>query len=125
MDVCSASSIVTWEGCVELEDTIFVAELDTTEHGVVEIGGISGVAIAASDHTTIDTCAVAVPCLEGDLRDRLTSPGVDDLDIKSQGYTRVTISDVLADVFARDPCREVRTCFTEVLNRKTHSMGPR
>lgn len=103
MNVSCASSVVTRKGGVKLQNTVLVAKLDAAEHGVVDVARIGSVAVATSNYTTVHTSAVAMPGLKGNLRDRLTGPGVNDLNIESQGYTRVAISDVLADVLAGNP----------------------
>lgn len=105
MHVCSASSVVTGEGCIELQDAVFVAELNTTKHCVVNIACIGRITIAASNHAAVHTSAVTVPKLKCYLRDWLAGLGVNDLDIESQWYARIAVSDVLADVFARYPWR--------------------
>jgi hypothetical protein len=119
VDVRCASSVVTREAAccqltvqqlchsysrrVKLQDAVLVAELNSTEHGVVDVARIISVAVAASDHSTVHTRAVAVPRLKRDLRHRLTGPGVNYLNVKSQWYTGVAIGDILADIFTRDP----------------------
>jgi hypothetical protein len=103
MNVSGASSIVTGERCIELQDSILVGELDTTIHSVVDVASIGSVAVAVSNNAAVYASTVAVPGLEGDLLDRLASRGVDDLDIERQGYTRVAVSNILADILARDP----------------------
>ena len=103
VDVSSASSVVTREGGVELQNTVLVTELDTAEHGVIDVARVSSVAVAASDYTTVDTSTVAVPGLKSDLWDGFTGVSVNDLNIESQRHTRITLSDVLADILARDP----------------------
>ena len=103
MDVSGASRVVTREGGVELQNTVLVAELDTAEHGVIDVARVSSVAVAASDYTTVDTSTVAVPGLKSDLWDGFTGVSVNDLNIESQRHTRITLSDVLADILARHP----------------------
>lgn len=104
VDMRGASSVMTREGCIELQNSVLVGKLDATVHGVVDVTGISSVAVAASDNTAIHTGTVAVPRLEGNLWDWLTSRGVNNLDVERQGYTRIAIGDILADKLARDPC---------------------
>lgn len=112
MDVGSASSVVAGESRIELQDSVLVAELDTAEHGIVEVGCIGNVAVTVCDNATVNTSGVAVPCLESNLRDWLASVGIDELDIESQRHTWVAIGNVLADVFARDPCVAVSRVFS-------------
>lgn len=115
VDMCGAPSVVSGEGCVELQDAVLVAELDTAEHGVVDIGGVGGVAVSACDYTAVDTGAVAVPCFEGDLGDWLASSGVDNLHVESQRYTRVAVRDILTNVLTRHPCCRVRIYFARTI----------
>lgn len=103
MNVRGATGVVAGKDGVKLEDAVLVAELDAAEHGVVDVAGIGRVSIATSDHTAVDACAVAVPCLKSNLRNRLAGRGIDELDVESQWYSSIAISDVLADIFARDP----------------------
>jgi hypothetical protein len=44
-----------------------------------------------------------VPGLERDLWEGFAGRGIDDLNIERQRHTRVAISDVLANVFTRNP----------------------
>lgn len=103
MNVRGASGVVTGEGCVELQNTVLIGELDATEHGVVDVAGIGSVAVTASNYTAVHTGTIAVPGLEGNLRNRFASRGVDDLNVERQRYTRVAVSNILADILARDP----------------------
>ncbi len=103
MNVSGATSVVTWEDCIKLQDTVLIAELNAAEHGVVDVACIGRVAVAFIDDTAVHTSAVAVPGLKRNLRHRLASVGVDDLNIDYQRYTRVTISDVLTDELAGNP----------------------
>lgn len=83
MHVRGAPSVVAGEGCIELQDAVLIAELDTTEHRVVNVACIGSIAITASNHAAVDTSAVAVPQFKCDLRDWLAGLGVNDLYIKS------------------------------------------
>lgn len=118
-----ASSVVAWKCRVELQDTVLVGELNTTEHSVVDVARISSVAVAISNNTTVHAGGIAVPGFEGDLRDGLASCGVDDLDIECQGHTRVTISDVLTDILARDPYTKCQSYKRKTGDGTTYSMG--
>lgn len=125
VNVGGASSVVTRERCIELQDSILVGELDTTVHGVVDVAGIGRVAVATSNNATVHAGTVAVPSLEGNLWDGLAGCGVDDLDVKCQRYTRVAVSDVLADILARDPYTKRQLLEGKVHNGITYSMGLR
>lgn len=107
VDVSGAPSVVAGESGVVLQDTVLVGELDTTEHRVVDVACISRVTVAASNNAPVDTGAVAVPGFKSNLRDGLTSPSVNDLDVECQRHTWVAIGDVFANIFARNPCRTV------------------
>src|SRR5690242_8149581 len=111
MDVGSASGVVAGESRVELQDSVLIAELDATEHGVVDVACIGNVAVTGCNNATVYTSGVTVPCLESNLRDWLASVGIDELDIESQRHTWMAIGDVLADVLARDPCVAVSRVF--------------
>jgi len=125
MDVGGTSSVVAREGCIELQDSVLIGELDATEHGVVDVASISSVAVATSNNAAIDTSAVAVPRLECNLWDWFAGRGVDDLDVERQGHTRVAVSDVLADILAGDPYAKRQSWKASVHDGITHSMGLR
>lgn len=55
VDVSCPASVMTWEGCLELNDTVPVTLLDTSVEGRVEVGGIVGVSVSAGDDSRIDT----------------------------------------------------------------------
>lgn len=123
VDVRGTSGVVAWECRVELQDTVLIGELDTTEHGIVDVARISRVAVAVGNYTTVHAGTVAVPGFESNPGDRLASCGVDDLDIECQGHARVAISDVLTDIFARDPCMGCELWERRCFGGTTYSMG--
>ena len=125
MNVGGASSVVTGESCVELQDSVLIGELDATEHRVVDVASIGSVAVAVRNNASVHTSAVAVPRLEGNLRDRLASRGVDNLDIERQGHTRVAVSNILTDILARNPCRKRQSWKVSVHEEVAYSMDLR
>ena len=55
VDVSCPASVMAWEVCLELNDTVPVTLLDTPVEGRVEVGGIVRVSISAGDDSGIDT----------------------------------------------------------------------
>jgi hypothetical protein len=55
VDVGSAAGVVTRKDRLELDNTLVIAGLDSTEERSVQVGGIRGVTIAAGLDTGVDT----------------------------------------------------------------------
>lgn len=89
--------VVAGEDGLELDDTVVVGELDTTEEGGVQAG------LAGLD-AGVDTGGVAVPDVDGDLGDGIAGVDVDVLDLEEDGDTvaELGLDDVGAHVLADD-----------------------
>jgi hypothetical protein len=109
----SAAGVVTRECGVELYDTVLISLGNATEEGLVEVGLIAGVAIAAGNNARVDTSRVAVPELEVDLRNGLAGVDVDDLDVKVQRHSLLVLGNVAADQLALDPVRALSNLRSE------------
>lgn len=55
VNVGSTAGVVTGEDRLELNDTLVVARLDTTEESSVQVSGIRRVTVAAGHDTRVDT----------------------------------------------------------------------
>lgn len=60
VDVGSAAGVVTREDGGKLGNTVVLGGLETTEEGIVDVGSIGGVTVAACDNSGVDTGGVAV-----------------------------------------------------------------
>lgn len=100
VDVGGTAGVVAREDGLELSNTIIVGQLDTTQPGVVDVGLVGAVTVAAGNNTGVDTGRIAVPHLEVDIRDRLASVDINDLVVKNDIETTLVLDDVLADILA-------------------------
>lgn len=107
VDVGGTAGVVTGEDGLELSNTIIVGQLDTTQPGVVDVGLVGAVTVAAGNNTGVDTGRVAVPHLEVDIRDGLASVDINDLVVKDDIQTTLLLDDVLADILASNVWNEV------------------
>lgn len=73
---------------------------NTTEPGAVDIGLVTRFTIATGHDARVDTSGVAVPEVDVDLRDRLASVDIDDLDINGHGHTELRLRHISADELA-------------------------
>lgn len=117
MNVSGASSIVARESSVKLQDSVLIAELNTAEHGVINVGCVSRVSVSVSNYATVHAGGIAVPGFERNLRNGLAGRGIDDLNIKCQRHARVAISNILTNVFARNPWK-VSVLIRSIRNRQ-------
>ena len=113
VDMGGAAGVVAREQGIELDDTVLVGLGDAAEEGLVDVGRIVGVAIAAGNDTRVNTSRVAVPELEVDLGDGLAGVDVDDLDVKVQRHSLLVLGDVAADQLALDPVRALGSLGSE------------
>lgn len=97
VNVGSAAGVVTGENGLELGHAIGVGLLDSTEEGLVEVGGIITVAVHRALDTRVDTSSVAVPDIPVQVLDRLAGVDVNELAIHDEGNTSLAIRDILAD----------------------------
>lgn len=74
--------------------------MNTAKESSVQVRGIVRVAVAGSDETGVDTCAVAIPDVPPEAGNRLTCCDVDELAFDDDGDTGLVFADVGADVFA-------------------------
>lgn len=103
MDVGGTAGVVTGEGCVKLHNPALVGLVDTTEEGIVKVGSVRAVTIAAGRDARVDTGGVAVPQLDVDRGNRLAGVDINDLDVEVQRYTFLILGNVLTDQLALDP----------------------
>lgn len=113
VDMGSAAGVVTRECGVELYDTVLVSLGNAAEEGLVEVGFIAGVAIAAGNDARVNTSRVAVPELEVNLGNRLAGVDVDNLDVKVQRHSLLILGNVAADQLALDPVRALSNLGSE------------
>lgn len=55
VDVSCTASVMTWEGCLHLDDSFSVTLLDAAEEGRVEVSLIPRVAVSTGNDSRIDT----------------------------------------------------------------------
>jgi hypothetical protein len=55
VDVGGTAGVVTGEDSLELDDTVVVGLLETTEEGSVDVGVVVGVPVSAGDDAGVDT----------------------------------------------------------------------
>lgn len=103
VDMVGTASVVARNEGVECDNADIIRRLHTTHEGCVEVGGVIGVAVAASADTGVHTSRVARPDLEVRLRDGLTGVNIDDLYVQGHWYALLTLGDVLSDKFAGNP----------------------
>lgn len=96
MDVVSTALVVSWEDCVELNNTIAVSLLDTTEEGGVQA------ALATGGDAGVDTHGTAVPDVDKSIGDRSVSVDVEELKVQVDWDTGVFLGDVDTNVLSRD-----------------------
>lgn len=69
---------------LKLNDTIAVGLLDPTQEGCIKIACVIGITIATGGNAGVDTSGIAMPEIEVDSRDGLTSGSINDLDVQGQ-----------------------------------------
>jgi hypothetical protein len=94
---------VTREECIELYNTALIGLVDAAQEGLVKVGLIAAVTVAASNDTGVDTGGVAVPQLKINRGNGLTGVDIDDLDVEVERNTLLVLRDVLTDQLALDP----------------------
>ena len=103
-----SSRVVAREDGLELGDAVGVGGLDAAQPGVVEVGQVARVAVAASDYAAVYAGRVAVPDLKVHVRDWVAGRYVNDLVVHQEGHAGLVFGDVLADVLAGDVWEDVR-----------------
>jgi hypothetical protein len=111
------------EDGLKLGDAVGVRGLDAAQPGVVEVGQVVRVAVAASDYAAVHAGRVAVPDFEIHIRDRVAGGYVDDLVVHQEGHAGLVFGDVLADVLAGDVWGDVRGNESKGGWGTTHSTG--
>lgn len=80
--------------------------LESTEHGVVSVGGIFATdAVSIRDNATIDAGTVAVPDFDQGVVHGLTGCHIDDLSVEDKLNALLAISDIGADILSSDIVR--------------------
>lgn len=123
MDVGSTAGVVTGESGLEVNNTVGVTFLDTTEESGVDVQRVGGVTVTAGDNSRVDTLCksvicflvdtigfsqgiaysgVAVPQISVDLGNRLAGVGVDELDVHEEGNTLLILGNVLTNKLTSD-----------------------
>jgi hypothetical protein len=102
VDVGGSAGVVTGEDGLELGNTITVGLLDASEPGVVDVGLVRAITVAACDNTGVNTSGIAVPHLQVQIRNRLASLDINDLVVKDQVNSLLVLDEVLTDVLASD-----------------------
>ncbi len=100
VDVGGAGGVMAGEDGLELHNTVAVAQLDTAEPGVVDVGLIRRVTVTGSNNTGVDTGGVAVPHLQVDVGDGVAGVDVNDLVVNDGIDTTLFLDDVASDVLA-------------------------
>lgn len=100
VDMGSTSGVMAGEDGLETGNSILIGGLDATKPGVVDVGGISGVAVAAGDDTAIHTSGVASPRLEVNIGNRVACVDVDDLVVDKELNAFLVLNEVFTHVFA-------------------------
>ena len=103
VDVSRASSVMSRDQGLYSNDSKFVGGLDTTQEGVVDVGGIGAIPIAVGADARVDSCAIAMPKLGVDRRHWLACIDVNHLEIECKWDTFLIFNDVVANVFTRYP----------------------
>lgn len=102
VDVGRAAGVVARDDGLELDHTVDVGLLEAAEEGLVEVGGVVGVAVAGGYDAGVDACGVAVPGVDVNGRDGLAGRGVDELDVEVEGNTGLVLRHVCANQLAVD-----------------------
>lgn len=103
MEMGRAASVVTGENGLKSRDSIRVGLLDSTEKGLVKVGGIVAVSVHAAVNARIDTGRVATPDVPIEILNWLTSLNVDELSVDVDWDTVFLVANIVADQLALDP----------------------
>lgn len=98
----SSASVVTGEDGSELCYTITVRFLNSAQPGVVEVGLVRVVAIAACNNARINSGGIAMPHLEVYVRNWLTSVDIDNLIVEDHFQAFLPFDEIFSHIFARD-----------------------
>lgn len=99
MNVGCTSSVVAGEDRLELDDSLLVARLNTAQESSIQISCIVLVSITASLNARVDTSRIAVPDIDINVWQGVTSVGVDKLNVHVQRNTGLGFHNTLADQF--------------------------
>lgn len=55
VNMSSSAGVMAWEDGLELDDAFFVAGLNSTEKGCVQVGGVGGITVAICLNTRVYT----------------------------------------------------------------------
>lgn len=92
---------------LELDDTIAIGLLNTTQESCIKVARVVVITIATGRNAGVDPSRIAMPKIKIDSRDGLASGGVNDLDVQRQGNTSLILSNVFADQLAVDKIRSL------------------
>lgn len=102
VDMSGSAGVVTREDGLELSNTIRVGLLDSSKPSLVNVRFVGLVAVTARYNTGVNTGRVAVPHLEVDIGDGITSLDVDDLIVEDDVEALLVFDKVLTDILAGD-----------------------
>lgn len=99
------AGVVSRNDGLVLSDSVGISLHDSTQERCVQVGQIIRVAIARCRDARVDACGIAVPEVHVHSWDRLARTSVDELDVKVERNTLLTIRDVAANELAIDIVR--------------------
>ena len=102
VNVRCTSSVMSWENRFELNNSVHISLLQTSEESVIQVGRVVLVSVSRCCDAGVDACAIAVPSINVDCWDWLTSGGVDELDVEEERDAGLVFGHVGADEFAVD-----------------------
>lgn len=105
VDVWCTAGVMAWNDAFELDDSVDVCLLQTAEEGVVEVGGVVGVAVAGGCYAGVDSCCIAVPGVDVDGWDGGAVGCVDELDVEEEWDAFLVLGHIVANQFAIDIVR--------------------
>jgi hypothetical protein len=105
VNVGGTASVVAREGADELGNSVLVGADETAAEGIVKVGGVAAVTVAAGYDTGVHSSAVAVPEVKVDIGKNRAGVDINDLDVGINVNTLLVLTDVLTDELSVDVYR--------------------